>query len=141
MSVIIYEKKYPKVDITKLGEANAADMNDEMEELTYEQIVQKIYKAVLYVPIPEREQTAKDFIKTAVRISNEYEIDIRISQQFSHISVDLYFDAAGGMGFLKELIAYSDDIAFFSHADGHEIVLSLDCYTSLVYKNGDLMKS
>ena len=37
---------------------------------------EKIYSNVTYLVLPEREKMAQTFIKTAIEISNDYELDI-----------------------------------------------------------------
>ncbi len=52
---------------------------------------------------------AKTFIKTAIEISNDYELDIEIEEHLSHISATYYFDCGACMGFLRRIIEMSDD--------------------------------
>ena len=83
---------------------------------------------------------AKTFIKTAIEISNDYELDIEIEEHLSHISATYYFDCGACMGFLRRIIEMSDDISFFDHIKGFDMVMSLDFYTKAVFKRGRLIQ-
>jgi len=141
---IIYEKHYPKLEFAMMESAddsqNEISLENKPENLSFEQILEKIYKDVVYILLPERQLMAKEFLRKAINISNIYELDVKIRQHFDHITVNYYFNCAGCMGFLKEIIAYSDDIAFFNNIDGFEIVLSLDFYTHAVYRKDRRIK-
>lgn len=127
---IIYEKHYPK--------ANAAEKEIESasgaEPLSFEQIMEKIYKDVVYVPLPEKQAAAREFLEEAIAISNAYEVDIKIRQYFERIEVKYYFDCAVSVGFLKEILVSADEISFFKDDEGFNLALSLDFYTHAIYR-------
>ena len=138
---VIYEKKFPKMEVPtdeELEQFSAEiDTDEETEKLTFEQIMAKIYKDVVYVFMPERVEDAKEFIRKAIEVSDTYEMDIKIEKRTSHISVTYYFDFGGAMKHLTDIIGMADDIAFFGRKDkAYDIVMSLDFYTHSVYRNG-----
>ncbi|MBP3294407.1 MAG: hypothetical protein J6N32_11695 [Clostridia bacterium] len=104
--------------------------------MTFDEFWNILCNETEYVPLPEREKTAEHFKNTAIEISEMYELDIKIKQTQSHLSVNYYFNSAGCMGFLKDILCLADDITFFANIQGYEIVMSLDYYTHAVYRRG-----
>lgn len=136
---VIYEKKFPKWEMPSEEElAEIKVDNDEPKErLTFEQIMEKIYEGVEYVPMPERAKAANEFIRKAIEVSNLYEMDVKIEKRASHVSVTYYFSYGAGMKHLTDIIGMADDLAFFGRKDKeYDIVMSLDFYTHTVYRNG-----
>ena len=136
---VIYEKKFPKWEMPsdeELAEIKV-DTDELKEHLTFEQIIDKIYEGVEYVPMPERTEAANEFVRKAIEVSDLYEMDIKIEKRTSHISVTYYFDFSGEMKHLTDIIGMADNIAFFGRKDKeYDIVMSLDYYTHTVFKNG-----
>ena len=136
---VIYEKKFPKWEMTSDEELaeDEVDADEPKERLTFEQIMEKIYKDVTYVPMPERTEEAKAFLRKAIEVSELYEMDVKIERRTTHISVTYYFNFGGGMKALTDIIGMADDLAFFGRKDNeYDIVMSLDFYTHTVYRNG-----
>ena len=136
---VIYEKKFPKWEMPSDEELaeDKVDADEPKERLTFEQIMEKIYKDVTYVPMPERTEEAKAFRRKAIEVSELYEMDVKIERRTTHISVTYYFDFGGGMKALTDIIGMADDLAFFGRKDNeYDIVMSLDFYTHTVYRNG-----
>lgn len=136
---VIYEKKFPKWEMPNKEELVEIKIDNEAEckHLTFDQIIEQIYKDVTYVLMPERIEGAKAFIRKAIEVSNNYEMDVKIERRSSHISVTYYFDFGGAMKELTEIIGMADDLAFFGRKDKeYDIVMSLDFYTHAVYRNG-----
>jgi len=115
-----------------------AESREEIEKkrLTFDEILDEIYDGVEYEPLPEREKSAELFVKTAIYISETYEMDVKIVQHYSHISVNFYFNCAGCMGFMKHIFRFADDISFFARIKGYDIVLSIDHYTHAETRHG-----
>lgn len=137
---VIYEKTYPREDIAELHAALPEEVDDqdceEKQRMTFDEIIEEIFEGVEYEPLPEREKSAKVFIKTAIQISETYELDVKIKRFHSHISVNYYFNSSGCMGFLKHIIRLADDISFFANIKGYEIVMSIDHYTHAEMRHG-----
>lgn len=134
MPKILYEKKYPKRKIDELPAA--FERNDEARKQSFDDIMQELLQDTIYVLMPERKERAVRFIQTAIEVSKAYELDIKIEEHLSHLTVYFYFDCSGCMGFLKEVVALADDLAFFTHAEEYDLVLALDYYTHAVYRHG-----
>ncbi len=135
----IYEKKFPKeeIPILEMPEDVPADM--ETEHLTFDEIMEQIYKDMVYVVMPGREEKAIAFMRKAVAISELYEIDIKIEEHISHVCVTYYFNCRGSMKHMTDIIGEADDLAFFTHIKGYDIVMCLDFYTHAEYRRGRLL--
>lgn len=140
-SKTIYKKQFSKCEMPTVEELDEikveTDADNKEVHLSFEQIMEQIYKDVIYVLMPERAEAANEFVRKAIEISELYEMDIKIEKRTSHISVTYYFDFGGGMKYLTDIIGMADDIAFFGRKDEtYDIVMSLDFYTHAVYRNG-----
>ena len=109
-------------------------------KMTHEEIMEEIFKGVEYVFLPERVKSADAFIKSAIELSELYELDVKIVKHPNMISVNYYFNSSGCMGFLREIFLLADDIAFFANIKGYDIVISIDHYTHAVMRNGKRLK-
>lgn len=141
MGKVIYEKKFPKQDW--LGEAEteqncmAAEHSAFLDKtVTVASILEWKARNTVYILIPRRQKVVRQFIRTAIRISEENRIDIKIMRNFECVTVSLMFEAQPAMSYLKEVIRYADNINFFANVNGYEIIISLDCYTHAVYRHG-----
>ena len=134
-SEVIYEKKFPKQEKPHI-DAPMEEPNDKKERLSFEEIINKIYKDVVYVLDPVREKRLQGFIDKAIEISELYELDVKIYKHFSHVTVDYFFDGGGDMRYLLEVIKMADSIAFFPNNSGYALVVCLDFYTHFEYRNG-----
>lgn len=139
MGEIIYKKQFCKEPIEEI-EPEMTNFTDSSHAPSFEEIMKEIYSGVSYLALPQREKKAKAFIKAAIDLSNAYEVDIEIEEHFSHIAVNYFFNCSAAMGFLKKIIQMADDITFFDHIKGYDIILSLDYYTKAVFRNGRLIQ-
>jgi len=94
-----------------------------------------LLKNLMAIPIPQRQESAMAFIDTAISISEDYDIDLSIWKYDTFLSAHFYFDSAGAMGFLKNIMQYADDLTFFATLDGYEICMHVDYYTHEIYRN------
>ena len=78
--------------------------------------VDVLLKNLMTVSIPQRQESAKEFIDTAINISEDYDIDLSIWKYDTFLSAHFYFDSAGAMGFLKNIMQYADDLTFFANS-------------------------
>lgn len=142
MGNIIYERRYPREDAEGI-EALSKTLDKETEETqqipTFEEFLRRVYENQVCILIPERQRLAEKFIRTACEVSKLYRLDIKITQYSDHISVDYYFNAVGGLRYLREIVKYADEISFFANSMGYDIVMCLDFYTHAVFRNGHLM--
>lgn len=142
MGNIIYEKRYPRENAEGI-EALSKTLDKETEETqqipTFEEFLRRVYENQVCILSPERQRLAEKFIRTACEVSKLYRLDIKITQYSDHISVDYYFNAVGGLRYLREIVKYADEISFFANSMGYDIVMCLDFYTHAVFRNGHLM--
>lgn len=142
MGNVIYEKRYPREDAEGI-ETLSKTLDKETEETqqipTFEEFLRRVYENQVCILIPERQRLAEKFIRTACEVSKLYRLDIKITQYSDHISVDYYFNAVGGLRYLREIVKYADEISFFANSMGYDIVMCLDFYTHAVFRNGHLM--
>ena len=139
MGKVIYEKKFPKQDWLGETEKNCVDAEHcafPDKPVTAASILEWKARNTVYILIPGRQKAVRQFIRTAIRLSEENQIDIKIVRNFECVTVSLMFEARPGMGYLKEVIRYADNINFFANVNGYEIIISLDCYTHAVYRHG-----
>lgn len=137
---VIYEKTYPRENVAELHAALSEEVDDqdreEKQRMTFDEIMEEIYEGVEYEPLPERAKSASIFVELAKRISEIYELDVKITRHYSRITVDYCFNSSGSMGFLKHIIRFADDISFFANIKGYDIVMSIDHYTHAVSRRG-----
>ncbi len=84
------------------------------------------------------EKMAKTFIKTAIEISNDYELDIPI---MGHLATFLYYFDCGAMQGWKEkrILRCRMTSPSLIHIKGFDMVMSLDFYTKAVFKRDRLI--
>lgn len=135
---IIYEKKYPRIDLMEVMKQIEPEKVDEPKEPTpsFEEIMQKIAVNTTHVLMPERIKASEEFIRLAKEVSELYELDTRIERHFDHISVTYSFDCGGGMSYLNQVFGMADQFSFFTNIHGRDITISLDYFTHAVLRNG-----
>lgn len=139
-SKTIYEKKFPKEEIPILEMPDIEVPADtETEHLTFDEIIERVYKDMVYVVMPGRKEKAIAFLQKAVEVSELYRIDIKIEEHFSHVCVTYYFNCGAGLKHMTDIIGAADDLAFFTHIMGYDIVMCLDFYTHAEYRRGRLV--
>lgn len=140
MGTVLFEKKYKKDIPTDLNtgskKSNQPAAADNGFPDSFEEYMKEVYKNRFSIPIPQRMKQAPAFISLAREISELYHLDVKITEYVDHISVNYYFDSSGAMGFLRHVVRYADDIAFFSNIKGYDIVMCLDYYTHAVFHKG-----
>lgn len=138
---IIYEKKYPRIDPIHEPKPATSEATDTPEQpmLTFHEMMEKICANTTYVLIPERIQSSKKFIHTAIQISEQYELDTRIERHASHISVNYSFPCGGGMRGINRVFGMADQFSFFKDIDGWDITISMDYFTHAVIRNGRMV--
>ena len=139
MDKILYEMRYPKDDPEEL-QTWVDEIHTEMATCgplpSFDSFLNRLYQNMAYIPLPSRQSGCKKFVATAIRLSKEYLLDVKIVKHFERISVAYYFDGRSSMGFLKEILGLADDIAIFADESGFEIGLHLEYYTHAVYQKG-----
>lgn len=116
--LLIYRKTYPVPGFEAPG----------AEHFTWKEIAEDLWLEQPLSPDPKRQKQAEAFIAKAIEISVDYEIDTEIKCAEDVLMVNLTFEPAGAMGFLKRLVRYADDISFFLAQNGKKITMSLDLF-------------
>lgn len=136
---VIYKKTFLEKSIDEIEFSMIEQKDKSKKHMTFDEIINEIFREIAYVLLPERAKTAEAFVKTAIEISETYELD-KIVKHHSHISVNYYFNSTGCMGFLRKVIMFADDIEFFTNTKGYDIVMSIDHYTHAVIRDGKRIK-
>lgn len=141
LAEIIYEKKYPHIDLmAELAHAEAKESREtEMHMATFDEMMEKTYANTTYILIPERIESSKKFIQTAIEVSALYKLDIRIERHVDHISVDYSFHCGGGMREINRVFGMADQFSFFKDIFGRDITISMDYFTHAVVRNGRIV--
>lgn len=140
-SKVIYKRKFPQDEMVELDdEVLLSSPNEVKEHGSFDELMKQLYKDMVYVQLPGRQEKAKIFINQAIALSELYEMDIEIREHISHISVMYFFNCSACMKHLIEVIKEADDLAFFKDIDGFDIAMSLEFYTHAEYRNGRKIK-
>ena len=135
---IIYEKKYPRIDpmeeITKIN--MEMDNEENLPMPSFSDFMNKILSDTTYVLLPERIEASSEFIRTAIEVSELYELDTKIERHIDRISVNYSFDCCGGLRDINRVFGMADEFAFFKNIHGWDITVSFDFYTHAVLRNG-----
>ncbi|MBS5655892.1 MAG: hypothetical protein KHW98_04200 [Firmicutes bacterium] len=122
---VIYKKTFLEKSIDEIEfsmiEQGISVKDKSKKHMTFDEIINEIFREIEYVLLPERAKTAEAFVKTAIEISETYELDVKIVKHHSHISVNYYFNSTGCMGFLRKVIMFADDIEFFTNTKGYDM--------------------
>lgn len=137
---ILYEKKYSRID--PAGENGPG--NGEKEQPTAdlgacEEPFPDAPRDTVCIPLPDRLRASKTFIRTAVEVSELYELDTRIERHNSHLSVSYSFDCCGALRDIRRIFAMADEFAFFRGICGRDITVSMDYYTHAVVYRGRIL--
>ena len=138
MEKIIYQKKFPKATLEEIENEiwNGENENRQEKEINFDEMVKKLYSDVTFLVLPDKVKKAKNFIQSIIEISNAYELDVEIKDNFSYISATFFIECCIGMGFLKKIIQMADDISFCTHIDDYDLAITLDYYTKALCRKG-----
>lgn len=132
MNEVIYEKQYPLVDVDQL---KCAGKCSSIPELSFEEFMEKANSAIELIPIPERQELVENFLKTAIQVSEEYEIDLTVTKCDELVSACFTVESGPCAEALKPLFILADRY-FFTVCKDYRLMISLDFYTHAVYRNG-----
>lgn len=135
MNEVIYEKYYPLVDVEQL---NGAGKCSSIPELSFEEFMEKANSAIELIPIPERQELAEHFLKTAIQVSEEYEIDLAVTKCDELVSACFTVESGPYAEALKPLFILADRY-FFTVCKDYRLMISLDSYTHKVLRNGKIL--
>lgn len=101
---------------------------------SFEKFMEKA-NAVELKPIPERQKLAEHFVKTAIQISDEYEIDLTVTKCDELVSACFTVESGSYAEAMETLFVLADRY-FFTVCKDFQLMLSLDFYTHEVYRDG-----
>lgn len=144
---VIYEKHYPhpsfEEEMRELEESQKDLKNPSVYKPDPTPSLEELYRNMInnrtLILLPEKMKWTTEFIKLAIETSKAFELDTKISNENSHITVSYSFNIAGDMDFLIPILRKADSISFFTGIDGFDITISLDYYTHAVYNKGRLL--
>lgn len=135
---VIYEKTFPSpLEEFKKVEARVKEEDEDSgEHITFDELIERIYGGIEYIDIPQKAKVADGFVKFAIKLAEEYEIDTLIKRYYSHISVNYYFDSMASLTILRKIMFAADNITLHTKVKGHDVELTLDFYTKAECRNG-----
>lgn len=134
MKTIIYQKTYPMIDSI----ADSVPQSfDNAPILSFDDFMNRANDVQLEY-IPGREEESKVFINTAIRLSEEYQLDLTIEKNDELISASYTVESGSCPEALKPLFILADRY-FFTVCKDYRLWVSLDYYTHKVYRNGRLI--
>ena len=133
MKKTIFSRRY---DRDKELEAQEGAPESKME--SFEEFWRKCQEAVV-VPVPERLEGAKEFIKKVMDFSAIFSYDIDIEQKDREIQAAMKIDVLSLSGYCKDdfvnLMQMADDLSLYKTKDG-DTVFTFSYYTHEVYFEG-----
>lgn len=133
MKKTIFSRRY---DRDKELEALEGAPESKME--SFEEFWKKCQEAVV-VPVPERLEGAKEFIKKVMDFSAIFSYDIDIEQKDREIQAKMKIDVLSLSGYCKDefvgLMQMADDLALYKTKDD-DTVFTFSYYTHEIYYEG-----
>ena len=133
MKKTIFSRRY---DRDKELEAQEGAPESKME--SFEEFWRKCQEAVV-VPVPERLEGAKEFIKKVMDFSAIFSYDIDIEQKDREIQAAMKIDVLSLSGYCKDdfvnLMQMADDLSLYKTKDG-DTVFTFSYYTHEIYFEG-----
>lgn len=133
MKKTIFSRRY---DRDKELEAQEGAPESKME--SFEEFWRKCQEAVV-VPVPERLEGAKEFIKKVMDFSAIFSYDIDIEQKDREIQAIMKIDVLSLSGYCKDdfvnLMQMADDLSLYKTKDG-DTVFTFSYYTHEIYFEG-----
>ena len=133
MKKTIFSRRYDRDKELEIPEDSAKPELDSFEEFW-----RKCQEAVV-VPVPERLEGAKEFIKKVMDFSAYFSYDIEIEQLNREIQAKMKIDVLSLSGYCKDdfvnLMQMANDLAIYRTKDG-DTVFTFSYYTHEVYFEG-----
>ena len=133
MKKTIFSRRYDRDKELEIPEDSAKPELDSFEEFW-----RKCQEAVV-VPVPERLEGAKEFIKKVMDFSAIFSYDIDIEQKDREIQAVMKIDVLSLSGYCKDefvgLMQMADDLALYKTKDD-DTVFTFSYYTHEIYYEG-----
>lgn len=138
---VIYSKHFPRLNSDE--PLKDCELPEELlsakPPVSCKEFCGRIAQNSTYLPNPDKMAKQERFINLAVALSENYEIDMEITDCLHYISVTMHLDCAYCTGELKalftELIVMCDCISSFT-SPSCDFIISLDYYTYDHYISG-----
>ncbi|NBI65998.1 hypothetical protein D1646_04060 [Pseudoflavonifractor sp. 60] len=133
-SEVIFSKSFPKLNVDELGdvELKGYEADLELKKVDASSFLENFNKKFVYIPRPDAEQRAKEFISYAIELCNDFEIDTEISRtEYSiDVSMNIGFGWFGGhiKRELDKLIGMADDVSTFTRKDDSDALIIVASY-------------
>lgn len=133
MKKVLYQKTYPPVDcMFTISESIGNKSLRSAEEFM------RNSNNVVMEQIQERKGSAQIYINTAIRLSEEYEIDLLLEKKDCYISAAFTTECGPCPEALKPLFILADRY-FFTVCSDHRLLITLDYFTHKVVRNGHIL--
>ena len=90
----------------------------------------------VYTPLPYKIRNRERFIRAAIELSEQYEIDVEILQFKGYIRADYSLKSGTFFRKLNTLMAMGDEFNFYARNDGISIDFSITYFTHRQERNG-----
>lgn len=134
MKSIVFQKVYPKIDSIVNSIPHSFD---KAPAFSFDEFMKRANDVQLAY-IPERESESRVFIDTAIRVSDEYQLDLTIEKDDECITACYTVESGPCPEALKPLFILADRY-FFTVCKDYRLMISLDYFTHRVYRNGRLI--
>jgi len=139
MSELIYKKQYPQKTadaVTKNYFRSIKLSKSKSDEVTLDELLESLDN----IPLHERQEGAKRFIRRAVRMAGLYEISVEIRATDNLVSAKFGLGVGGNVRWIKRMMRFTDDIHIFADPEYDEVYLIMEYYThALSYNSKQIM--
>jgi len=128
---ILYSKKYPQVTPSETLKQHTSTnrSTDSSKMLSWEEFYKLCMGNVKGRRRTHGDAEVKEFIRTAIDVSEMLELDTEIVRHSDYVAVDFSFDCCGTMADIKHVLNLADEISFFAAIKGRDITIALLYYT------------
>ena len=126
---LIYSYRFPSLARTEVKEGETMEFKWPERFPTAEAFLKYVQNSTVYIFSPRKQLDRRFYVELARKISVDYQIDMDITDYFSHIDVKIYTPYRSCWGDLKvmlgALVVLSDSIDLFpSEENSDEVVLT-----------------
>lgn len=134
MKSVVFQKAYPTIDSIVDSIPHSFD---KASAFSFDEFMKRANDVQLEY-IPERESESRAFIDTAIRVSDEYQLDLTIEKDDECITASYSVESGPCPEALKPLFILADRY-FFTVCKDYRLMISLDYFTHRVNRNRRLI--
>ena len=131
---VLYKKEYAHDEANECV-SPAKPMTDE-DRHNARKFIDRLFDSITTEPLPQREERVICFVRAAIELSVQCSLDVEIRKYETHISVDFSFDNGCIIKGQNRLFQMADEITMMSGLHGRDVVLTLDYFTHVIYRDG-----